>query len=116
VRNPLLFLGSKLQEGEYLAAPAFSFYNPSFALSYNDEMTGPACVCPNSQVAKILQAELEGMKTNHGTRMGLPSFVRLTASNHVVKGRTGPHRSMNNASNDVEVDVLQKTKHVEEQG
>lgn len=36
-----------------------------------------------------MQNELEAMKTSHGARMGLPTFVRHVAAMHVQKNREG---------------------------
>mmetsp|Transcript_20199 Transcript_20199/g.56021 ORF Transcript_20199/g.56021 Transcript_20199/m.56021 type:complete len:396 (+) Transcript_20199:389-1576(+) len=45
------------------------------------------------EVAMAMQLELESMKTNHGSRMGLPTFVRKVAAEHVQQTRGGPGRS-----------------------
>ena len=40
-----------------------------------------------------MQDELESKKTGHGSRMGLPTFVRQVAAEHVQQTRGGPGRS-----------------------
>eukprot|EP00951_Prasinocladus_malaysianus_P028866 scaffold264653_cov48-Prasinocladus_malaysianus.AAC.1 len=42
----------------------------------------------------LMQNELDSMRTNHGTRMGLPTFVRQVAAVHVQTGRESKQRGM----------------------
>ena len=74
-----------------------------------------------------MQLELEDMKTSHGTRMGLPTYVRKTASQHVQSHRTGGSRTITNDAGaqqdgnaatvqDAPTDLMEKTKEGQEQG
>ena len=74
-----------------------------------------------------MQLELEDMKTSHGTRMGLPTYVRQTASLHVQNHRTGGSQTINNGVgaqkdgnavtvHDAAADLLEKPKEEQEQG